>query len=85
MTEMVTGIDLVCEQLRIAPGQKLSIQQSDIVLSGHSIECRINAEDPETFMPHPGLIQHFHARAAPACAWTPTSTKATACRRTTIR
>lgn len=65
VTEMVTGIDLVCEQLRIAAGQKMTIKQSDIVLNGHAIECRINAEDPETFMPHPGLIQHFHAPGGP--------------------
>jgi acetyl-CoA carboxylase biotin carboxylase subunit len=65
VTELVTGIDLVCEQLRIADGQKLSISQSDIVLTGHAIECRINAEDPETFMPHPGLIQHFHPPGGP--------------------
>jgi len=60
VTEMVTGIDLVAEQLRIASGQKLSIKQSDVVLTGHAIECRINAEDPETFMPHPGNITAFH-------------------------
>jgi acetyl-CoA carboxylase biotin carboxylase subunit len=65
VTELVTGIDLVCEQLKIAAGQKLSIKQSDIVLNGHAIECRINAEDPETFMPHPGLIQHFHPPGGP--------------------
>src|SRR5690606_2350963 len=53
-TEMVTGIDLIREQLRIASGQKLSIRQEDVVLRGHAIECRINAEDPETFLPSPG-------------------------------
>src|SRR3546814_9195956 len=61
VTEMVTGIDLVREQLLVAAGQKLTIRQEDVVLRGHAIECRINAEDPETFMPSPGLIQHFHA------------------------
>lgn len=61
VTEMVTGIDLVREQLMIAAGNKLSIKQEDVVLRGHSIECRINAEDPATFMPSPGLIKHFHA------------------------
>ncbi|MGO4781467.1 acetyl-CoA carboxylase biotin carboxylase subunit, partial [Lysobacter sp. 2RAB21] len=61
VTELVTGIDLVREQLMIAAGRKLSIKQSDIVLDGHAIECRINAEDPETFMPCPGPINHFHA------------------------
>jgi acetyl-CoA carboxylase biotin carboxylase subunit len=53
VTEMVTGIDLVREQLMIAAGHKLSLKQSDIVLDGHAIECRINAEDPDTFMPSP--------------------------------
>ncbi|HSI99041.1 MAG TPA: acetyl-CoA carboxylase biotin carboxylase subunit, partial [Patescibacteria group bacterium] len=61
VTEMITGVDLVREQLMIAAGHKLSIKQSDIVIDGHAIECRINAEDPDTFMPSPGLIQHFHA------------------------
>ncbi|MEO6263777.1 MAG: acetyl-CoA carboxylase biotin carboxylase subunit [Luteimonas sp.] len=65
VTEMVTGIDLVHEQLMIAAGHKLSLQQSDIVLRGHAIECRINAEDPDTFMPSPGLIQHFHTPGGP--------------------
>ncbi len=65
VTELVTGIDLVREQLLIAAGHKLSIRQGDVVLRGHAIECRINAEDPETFMPSPGLIQHFHAPGGP--------------------
>ncbi len=65
VTEMITGIDLVKEQLMVAAGHKLSIQQSDIVLNGHAIECRINAEDPDTFMPSPGLIKHFHAAGGP--------------------
>jgi acetyl-CoA carboxylase, biotin carboxylase subunit len=65
VTELVTGIDLVREQLMVAAGHKLSIKQSDIVLEGHAIECRINAEDPDTFMPFPGLIQHFHAPGGP--------------------
>ncbi|ALS96116.1 acetyl-CoA carboxylase biotin carboxylase subunit [Xanthomonas oryzae] len=65
VTERITGIDLVCEQLRIAAGHKLSIRQSDIVLRGHAIECRINAEDPETFMPNPGLITAFHPPGGP--------------------
>ncbi|MBS7458476.1 acetyl-CoA carboxylase biotin carboxylase subunit [Coralloluteibacterium stylophorae] len=65
VTEMVTGIDLVREQLRIAAGETLSIAQEDIVLDGHAIECRINAEDPETFLPSPGLIRHFHAPGGP--------------------
>ncbi len=65
VTEMITGIDLVKEQLLVAAGHKLSIKQSDIVLRGHAIECRINAEDPDTFMPSPGLIKHFHAAGGP--------------------
>lgn len=65
VTELITGIDLVKEQLMIASGQKLSIRQSDIVLNGHAIECRINAEDADTFMPSPGLIKHFHAPGGP--------------------
>jgi len=55
----------VREQLMIAAGHKLTIRQDDVVLRGHAIECRINAEDPETFMPSPGLIQHFHAPGGP--------------------
>jgi acetyl-CoA carboxylase, biotin carboxylase subunit len=65
VTEMITGVDLVKEQLMVAAGHKLSIRQSDIVLNGHAIECRINAEDPDTFMPSPGLIKHFHAAGGP--------------------
>ncbi len=65
VTELITGVDLVKEQLLIASGQKLSIRQSDIVLNGHAIECRVNAEDPDTFMPSPGLIKHFHAPGGP--------------------
>jgi len=65
VTELVTGIDLVREQLMIASGHTLSIRQEDVVLTGHAIECRINAEDPETFMPSPGAIRHFHAPGGP--------------------
>ena len=65
VTELVTGIDLVREQLMIASGHKLSIKQEDVVLTGHAIECRINAEDPDTFMPSPGTIRHFHAPGGP--------------------
>ena len=61
VTEMVTGIDIVKEMLRIAGGEKLSIRQEDVVIRGHALECRINAEDPETFMPSPGRVKHFHA------------------------
>lgn len=60
ITECITGVDIVKEQLRIAAGEKLSYRQSDIHLNGHAIECRINAEDPENFMPSPGTIAHYH-------------------------
>ncbi len=62
VTEWITGVDIVREQLRIAAGEKLSYKQSDIQIRGHAIECRINAEDPENnFMPSPGLITRYHA------------------------
>ncbi len=61
VTEMITRIDLVQEQIRIAAGEKLSFTQKEVVFAGHSIECRINAENPETFAPCPGLITDFHA------------------------
>jgi acetyl-CoA carboxylase, biotin carboxylase subunit len=61
VTEMITGIDLVREQILIAAGEKLSFTQKDVQIEGHAIECRINAENPETFAPCPGLIQEFHA------------------------
>ena len=61
VTEQVTGVDIVKEQLRIASGLPLSIKQEDVVLRGHSFECRINAEDPKTFMPSPGPVNYFHA------------------------
>lgn len=61
VSEMVTGIDIVKEMLSIASGNKLSINQEDVVIRGHALECRINAEDPKTFMPSPGKVKHFHA------------------------
>lgn len=61
VTEWITGVDIVREQLRIAAGEKLSYQQKDIQIRGHAIECRINAEDPDNFMPSPGLITRYHA------------------------
>ncbi|MBA5725434.1 acetyl-CoA carboxylase biotin carboxylase subunit [Bombella favorum] len=61
VTEMVCDVDLVREQILVAAGEKLSYRQEDIVMSGHAIECRINAEDPETFAPNPGQIKVFHA------------------------
>lgn len=69
ITEMVTGIDLVKEQLRIAAGQPLSISQEDVVVRGYSIECRINAEDPQTFMPSPGVITRFHSPGGMGVRW----------------
>jgi len=61
VSELITGVDIVKEMLNIAAGNKLSLRQEDIVLRGHAIECRINAEDPDNFMPSPGKIKHFHA------------------------
>jgi acetyl-CoA carboxylase biotin carboxylase subunit len=65
VTEMVTGIDLVKEQIRIAAGERLSFKQSEVTFTGHSIECRINAEDPETFAPSPGTIHAFSVPGGP--------------------
>ncbi|WP_066017401.1 acetyl-CoA carboxylase biotin carboxylase subunit [Endozoicomonas atrinae] len=61
VTEMISGIDIVKEQLRIASGMPLSVRQEDIELKGHAFECRINAEDPKSFMPSPGKVLQFHA------------------------
>src|SRR5690606_7462876 len=65
VTEMITGVDIVKEQLLIAAGRKLSIRQKDVKFRGHSFECRINAEDPKTFMPCPGKVTHYHAPGGP--------------------
>lgn len=65
VTEMVTDIDLVAEQLRVAAGEKLRWTQDDIDIQGHAIECRINAEHPETFVPAPGRIEKYHAPGGP--------------------
>ncbi len=65
ITECITGVDIVKEQLRIASGEKLSYRQSDIHINGHAIECRINAEDPEKFIPSPGTITHYHPPGGP--------------------
>jgi acetyl-CoA carboxylase biotin carboxylase subunit len=65
VTEFITGVDIVKEQIRIAAGQRLSARQSDIEIRGHAIECRVNAEDPETFTPSPGLIQAFSVPGGP--------------------
>ncbi|CZF83309.1 acetyl-CoA carboxylase biotin carboxylase subunit [Grimontia marina] len=69
VTEMVTGVDLIKEQLRIAAGQPLSFTQDDIQIRGHAIECRINAEDPECFLPSPGKIDRFHAPGGMGVRW----------------
>lgn len=65
VTELITGIDLVKEQLRIASGEPFTYSQADIQFTGHAIECRINAEDPHSFMPCPGTINYFHAPGGP--------------------
>ena len=65
ITEMVTGLDLVCEQIKIASGQKLSFDQKDILFNGHAIEFRINAENPDTFLPSPGKINTYHPPGGP--------------------
>lgn len=65
ITEMITGIDIVKQQLLIASGEKLKIKQEDVKIKGHAIECRINAEDPKTFMPSPGMVDIFHAPGGP--------------------
>jgi len=65
VTEMVTGIDIVKEQIRIAAGERLTFKQNDITFTGHSIECRVNAEDPDTFVPSPGVIHVFSVPGGP--------------------
>lgn len=65
VTELITGVDIVQEQLRIAAGEPLSVKQKDIRLRGHAIECRINAEDPFSFMPSPGVINNYHSPGGP--------------------
>jgi acetyl-CoA carboxylase biotin carboxylase subunit len=65
ITELITGRDLVKEQIHVAAGAPLSFAQKDVTFSGHAIECRINAEDPFTFVPSPGIIRHFHVPGGP--------------------
>jgi acetyl-CoA carboxylase biotin carboxylase subunit len=65
VTEMVTGIDIVQQQIRVAAGEKLSIRQRDVEIRGHAIECRINAEDPFSFVPSPGRITSYHPPGGP--------------------
>ena len=69
VSEMITGVDLIREQLRVAAGETLSYTQDDISVSGHSIECRINAEDPRTFIPSPGKITRFHPPGGMGVRW----------------
>nr|WP_314264426.1 acetyl-CoA carboxylase biotin carboxylase subunit [uncultured Moellerella sp.] len=69
VTEMITGIDLIKEQLRIASGLPMSVEQKDIVVRGHAVECRINAEDPHTFLPSPGKITRFHSPGGFGVRW----------------
>jgi acetyl-CoA carboxylase biotin carboxylase subunit len=65
VTEMVTGIDIVKEQIRVATGERLSFKQSEVTFTGHAIECRVNAEDPDTFVPSPGTIHAFSVPGGP--------------------
>jgi acetyl-CoA carboxylase biotin carboxylase subunit len=65
VTELITGIDIVKEQIRIAAGERLSVRQGEITFNGHAIECRVNAEDPETFIPSPGHISVFSLGGGP--------------------
>ena len=65
VTEMITGVDLIQTQIRVAAGEPLPFSQDDIQLTGHAIECRINAEDPERFVPQPGTVDAFHAPGGP--------------------
>lgn len=65
VTEMITGVDIVREQLRIAAGERLSLTQDEVTFSGHAIECRLNAEDPKTFMPSPGPVHLWHPPGGP--------------------
>ncbi|WP_119468706.1 acetyl-CoA carboxylase biotin carboxylase subunit [Vibrio cholerae] len=69
VTEMITGVDLIKEQLRIAAGQPLAFKQEDIKIRGHAVECRINAEDPARFLPCPGKIERFHAPGGMGVRW----------------
>ena len=65
VTEMITGIDIVAEQIKVASGEKLNLKQEDINFRGHSIECRINAENSKSFHPSPGVISSYHTPGGP--------------------
>ncbi|UVK76604.1 MAG: biotin carboxylase [Sodalis sp. Fle] len=69
VTEMITGVDLIKEQLRSSTGRPLSIKQNQVKIHGHAVECRINAEDPTSFLPSPGKITHFHAPGGFGVRW----------------
>ena len=69
VTEMVTGTDLIIEQIRVAMGMELSFTQEDVEINGHAIECRINAEDPKTFLPSPGKVVHLHSPGGLGVRW----------------
>lgn len=69
VSEMITGIDIIKEQLRVASGLPLSVKQEDIIFKGHAFECRINAEDAKTFMPSPGKVDQFHAPGGLGVRW----------------
>jgi acetyl-CoA carboxylase biotin carboxylase subunit len=83
ITEAITGVDLVREQIRIAAGHPLSFSQQDVTFTGHAIECRINAEHPQTFMPTPGKVTSFHAAGGPVCGLSPAYIPAIRCRHIT--
>jgi acetyl/propionyl-CoA carboxylase alpha subunit len=85
VTEAITGIDIVQQQILIAAGRKLAIRQRDVVKRGHAIECRINAEDPYSFVPSPGASPHGIRPAARASASIRTRTRTISFRPTTIR
>ena len=69
VTEMITGIDIVREMIAVSAGAPLSVKQKDIKIKGHAFECRINAEDPKTFLPSPGLIERLHIPGGPGVRW----------------
>ena len=85
VTEMVTLADIVRNQIRIAEGEPLGYTQDDLLIVGHAIECRINAENPETFAPSPGRLRRSICRAGPGARRYVMSIPVTGCRRFTIR
>ena len=85
VSEMVTGIITVHEQISVAAGNPLSVEQDQIKLNGHAIECRINAENPDTFLPSPGLISRYHPPGGPGVRVDPLSIRATPFHHTTTR